>query len=104
MPSVVSDWSSLRGQHDRECRVPGVLTLTLTGLAADSTPAGGKNPNAGRALLAMASMSLGAAVGAFLIFHAGVSAALALVLPLLGSIAISACRSSSSSDAWTAGI
>src|SRR5712675_1522169 len=46
-----------------------VLTLTLTGLAADSTLAGGKSPRPGRRLVATASMLLGAAVGAFLLFH-----------------------------------
>jgi uncharacterized membrane protein YoaK (UPF0700 family) len=92
----------------RRLGVPGltttVLTTTLAGLAADSTLAGGKNPNARRPLLAMACMSLGAAVGALLIAHVGVSAILALVLVLLGLIAISSHRSSSSSDAWTKGI
>jgi uncharacterized membrane protein YoaK (UPF0700 family) len=48
-----------------------VLTLTLTGLAADSTLAGGKNPNPGRRLLATATMFLGAAIGALLIFMPG---------------------------------
>src|SRR5258708_7158871 len=60
-----------------------VLTLTLTGLAADSTPAGGTNPNPGRRLLATATMFLGAAIGAVLIFRVGIGAALPLPLPLL---------------------
>ena len=92
----------------RRLGVPGltttVLTTTLAGLAADSTLAGGKNSNARRPLLATASMSLGAAVGAFLILHVGISAILAVVLVLLGLIAISSYRLSSSSDAWTKGI
>ena len=69
-----------------------VLTLTLTGLAADSTPAGGTNPRAGRRLLATGAMFLGAAVGAFLVFHKGVGAVLALTLTLLGLNAIAAYR------------
>jgi len=80
-----------------------VLTLTLTGLAADSTPAGGANPNPGRRLLATATMFLGAAIGAFLIFHVGVSAVLALALALLLLNGIASYRLSSSSDAWTVG-
>jgi uncharacterized membrane protein YoaK (UPF0700 family) len=79
-----------------------VLTLTLTGLAADSTLAGGKNPNPGRRLLATAAMFSGAAVGAFLIFHVGVSAVLALVMALLLLTGIAAYAVSSSSGAWTA--
>jgi uncharacterized membrane protein YoaK (UPF0700 family) len=79
-----------------------VLTLTLTGLAADSPPAGGANPNPGRRLLATATMFLGALVGALLIFHVGVCAALALALALLVLNGIAAYRLSSSSETWTA--
>jgi uncharacterized membrane protein YoaK (UPF0700 family) len=62
-----------------------VLTLTLTGLAADSPLAGGHNAQPGRRLLAIATMFLGAAAGATLVSHAGVPAVLALVLALLVS-------------------
>jgi uncharacterized membrane protein YoaK (UPF0700 family) len=78
-----------------------VLTLTLTGIAADSTLAGGANPNPGRRLVATATMFLGAAIGAVLIFRVGVGAVLALALALLVSSGIVAYRQSSSSDAWT---
>ncbi len=46
-----------------------VLTLTLTGLAADSNLAGGNNPRVGRRLLATGAMFLGAGVGAFLVLR-----------------------------------
>jgi uncharacterized membrane protein YoaK (UPF0700 family) len=78
-----------------------VLTLTLTGVAADSTLAGGKNPNPRRRMAAIASMFLGAAFGTLLIFHVGASAVLALALALLALNAIAAFRLSSSTDAWT---
>jgi uncharacterized membrane protein YoaK (UPF0700 family) len=55
-----------------------VLTLTLTGLAADSTLAGGTSPRRNRRLLATGAMFLGAAVGAFLVLHVGAAAVLAL--------------------------
>jgi uncharacterized membrane protein YoaK (UPF0700 family) len=80
-----------------------VLTLTLTGLAADSPLAGGANSNPGRRLLATATMFLGALIGAFLIFHVGVSAVLALALALLILNGIAGYRLWSSQDAWTAG-
>jgi uncharacterized membrane protein YoaK (UPF0700 family) len=80
-----------------------VLTLTLTGLAADSPLAGGKNPNSARRLMATVTMFAGAAVGAVLIFQAGVSAALALALALLVFNGTVAFRLSSSSAAWTVG-
>jgi len=76
-----------------------VLTLTLTGLAADSTPAGGTNPRWARRLLATAAMLLGAAVGAFLVLHVGVAAALAFTVALLGLNAIAAYRAWSRSAA-----
>lgn len=80
-----------------------VLTLTLTGIAADSTLAGGKNLNPGRRMLATAVMFLGAAIGALLIFHVGISSALTLALALLVVNGVAAYRLSSSSDAWTVG-
>jgi uncharacterized membrane protein YoaK (UPF0700 family) len=80
-----------------------VLTLTLTGLAADSTLAGGANPHPGRRLAATLTMFAGAAVGALLVFKATVAAVLALAVVLLGVIAIAAWRASSSAAAWTAG-
>ena len=47
-----------------------VLTLTITGIAADSTLAGGSGSKAGRRLLAVATMGVGAFIGAALIRHA----------------------------------
>jgi uncharacterized membrane protein YoaK (UPF0700 family) len=44
-----------------------VLTLTLTGLAADSWLAGGHSPRAGRRLAAVGLMAAGALVGALLL-------------------------------------
>jgi uncharacterized membrane protein YoaK (UPF0700 family) len=48
-----------------------VLTMTLTGLAADSSLAGGSNPHAGRRTTAVLSMFVGALVGAALYLHVG---------------------------------
>ena len=47
-----------------------VLTLTITGIAADSTLAGGSGSKAGRRLLAIVTMLAGAFLGAALIRHA----------------------------------
>ena len=79
-----------------------VLTLTVTGLAADSRFAGGANPNFGRRILAIAAMVIGASVGALLILHVGVSAVLALAVALLLINAMAGYRLSSSTAAWTA--
>jgi uncharacterized membrane protein YoaK (UPF0700 family) len=80
-----------------------VLTLTLTGLAADSTLAGGKGPHPTRRLLATATMFVGAAVGALLVVHVGVVAVLALALALLVANGVAGCRLWSSTAVWTVG-
>jgi len=80
-----------------------VLTLTLTGLAADSQLAGGKSANAARRLTATLTMLVGSGVGAVLIFRVGVCAALAVALALLVLNGIATYRVSSSSDALTGG-
>lgn len=66
-----------------------VLTLTLTGLGADSIAAGGGNPNWGRRIGAILAIFLGAAIGAVLLFRFGVVAPLALAgaLILFGTVA-----------------
>jgi len=48
-----------------------VLTMTLTGLAADSSLAGGTNKGAGRRASAVAAMLIGAITGAALYLHIG---------------------------------
>jgi uncharacterized membrane protein YoaK (UPF0700 family) len=65
----------------RQLKIPDitttVLTLTITGLAADSRLAGGVNLNLGRRVLSVAMLAGGAALGALLVLRSG------LVLPLL---------------------
>jgi uncharacterized membrane protein YoaK (UPF0700 family) len=48
-----------------------VLTMTLTGLAADSPLAGGKSVRAGRRVTSVLAMLVGAVVGAALFLHVG---------------------------------
>jgi uncharacterized membrane protein YoaK (UPF0700 family) len=81
-----------------------VLTLTLTGLAADSSLAGGTNPRPARRLAAVVSMFLGAAAGALLVLQMGVLAALALTLGLLVLTGLACYRASSASAPWTVGV
>ncbi|HEX7821681.1 MAG TPA: YoaK family protein [Sphingobium sp.] len=66
-----------------------VLTLTLAGLGADSSVAGGANPNWRRRVAAVVAIFLGAAAGAWLLFHIGLAAPLAIAgtLVLFGTIA-----------------
>jgi uncharacterized membrane protein YoaK (UPF0700 family) len=77
----------------RQLKVPDltttVLTLTLTGLSADSKAAGGGNPNWRRRIGAVVAIFAGAVVGALLLLHAGLAAPLALagLLVLGGTVA-----------------
>jgi hypothetical protein len=72
----------------RQLKVPDltttVLTLTITGIAADHV--GGKTPNFARRIGAVLSIFAGAAVGALLLMHGG----LALPLALAGAIVLGA--------------
>lgn len=77
----------------RQLKVPDltttVLTLTLTGIAADSSLAGGTNPNWFRRVAAVAAIFLGAAIGALLVMQTGLTVPLVLagILVLIGTAA-----------------
>jgi uncharacterized membrane protein YoaK (UPF0700 family) len=79
-----------------------VLTLTLTGFAAESGLAGGTNPRLGRRTIATVSMFLGAAIGALVLLRIGTSAVLALSLALLLTVLAAAASHWRTTDAWTA--
>lgn len=77
----------------RQLKVPDltttVLTLTLTGIAADSHLAGGKSPNIGRRVASVAAILAGAWGGAVLVLHFGLALPLAVtgLLVMLGTLA-----------------
>lgn len=77
----------------RQLKVPDltttVLTLTLTGIAADSHLAGGRNPNIGRRLAAVVAILLGAVLGAVLVNRTGLAIPLAVagLTVLVGTLA-----------------
>ncbi|MFD8229866.1 YoaK family protein [Streptomyces massasporeus] len=77
-----------------------VLTLTLTGLAADSGPAGGAGPRPGRRLLSVLAMFLGALPGGLLVLHARLVAVLGLSLALLVVASLAAHRLSRATEPW----
>ncbi|MEU8579310.1 YoaK family protein [Streptomyces abikoensis] len=77
-----------------------VLTLTLTGLAADSTAAGGTAPRPGRRILSALAMLLGGLAGAALILHGRPATALALAALLLLATALTARRVSTPDAHW----
>ncbi|MEU6226369.1 YoaK family protein [Streptomyces sp. NPDC047042] len=78
-----------------------VLTLTLTGLAADSTVAGGAAPRPGRRVLSVLAMFLGALVGTLLLAHTELVHILLLALVLLVVTSVTARRLSAGAPEWT---
>ncbi|HXP56074.1 MAG TPA: YoaK family protein [Streptosporangiaceae bacterium] len=77
-----------------------VLTLTITGIAADSTLAGGQGSKAGRRLVSIAAMLAGALVGAVLIRHTEVFIPLAIALATIIAGALVSHWSGRSDAAW----
>ena len=65
-----------------------VLTLTLTGIAADSWLGGGTGARTARRVLAVAAMLLGALVGALFLLQVAPVAPLALAATLLALVAV----------------
>jgi uncharacterized membrane protein YoaK (UPF0700 family)/predicted GNAT family acetyltransferase len=78
-----------------------VLTMTLTGLAADSSLAGGDNRGAGRRTAAVTAMLAGAVVGAALYLHrgAGLPLLVAALVPAAAGLAFARSRGPAGFDA-----
>ena len=71
-----------------------VLTMTLTGIAADSALAGGRSSNLGRRTLSVGAMLLGALVGGLLVLKIDNAAPLALATGLLAIVSLFTYRAS----------
>lgn len=67
-----------------------VLTLTITGIAADSVLAGATGAKAGRRLTSVAAMLLGGLAGALLVLHAHVVYPLVIAAIILTAVAVTA--------------
>jgi uncharacterized membrane protein YoaK (UPF0700 family) len=85
--AVLAFGMGVRNSTIRRLAVPDltttVLTMTLTGLAADSPLAGGDSPHAGRRFAAVVAMVAGGFAGASVFLHSGVAATL-----LIGSAVV----------------
>ena len=67
-----------------------VLTLTITGIAADGPLAGATGAHVARRLISVAAMLVGALVGAVLVLHARIVYPLAIALFILAVVALAA--------------
>lgn len=97
--AVLAFAMGIRNSVIRRLAVPDmtttVLTMTLTGLAADSTLAGGSNPHPARRVAAVLAMLIGALVGASLLLHRGAALPLAISAGAAAATAIVAYASRS---------
>ena len=80
-----------------------VLTLTLTGLAADTGLVGGSGSKPGRRILAVSAMLLGALLGGLLVLHVSIALPLAVALALVASTGLAVHLLSRSRADWTRG-
>jgi uncharacterized membrane protein YoaK (UPF0700 family) len=78
-----------------------VLTLTVTGIAADSALGGGKGSKSGRRLISVAAMFVGALVGAVLLLHVHVALPLIIALAIVVLVAVVSHWTGRSNPAWT---
>ena len=80
-----------------------VLTLTIVGIGADSKLAGGPGSRAGRRLISVTSMFLGALIGASLVLRSSAVYALIFVFGVAIILAVVSLSLARSGGAWTAG-
>jgi uncharacterized membrane protein YoaK (UPF0700 family) len=78
-----------------------VLTLTVTGIGADSALGGGEGSKPGRRIVSVVAMFLGALAGAALILHVHVALPLVAAVVLVVAIAVVGHVAGRSDPAWT---
>jgi uncharacterized membrane protein YoaK (UPF0700 family) len=78
-----------------------VLTMTITGIGADSRIAGGSGSMAPRRLVSIVTLLVGAFVGALLVVHTSIFYPLVVVLGLVVIVALWSARAGSSNPQWT---
>jgi uncharacterized membrane protein YoaK (UPF0700 family) len=77
-----------------------VLTLTITGIAADSKLVGGQGSHAGRRLVSVVTMLAGAVIGAVLALHAHIIYPLLIAFVVIAAGAGTTRKLGSSDPAW----
>jgi uncharacterized membrane protein YoaK (UPF0700 family) len=78
-----------------------VLTMTVTGIGADSALGGGNGSKSGRRLIAIGAMFLGALIGALLVLHVRIVLPLAIGLAVTMLVALGSYVSGRSDPPWT---
>jgi len=102
---VLSLATGIQNASIRKLAVPDltttVLTMTVTGIGADSTLGGGKGSKSGRRLVAIAAMFVGALLGAALVLHVRIVVPLAIALVVIVLVAVASYESGKADPPWT---
>jgi uncharacterized membrane protein YoaK (UPF0700 family) len=102
---VLSLATGVQNASIRKLAVPDltttVLTMTVTGIGADSVLGGGKGSKSGRRLLAIAAMFVGALLGALLVLHVRIVLPLAIALAVIVLVAVASYRAGRTDPPWT---
>jgi uncharacterized membrane protein YoaK (UPF0700 family) len=102
---VLSVATGIQNSSIRKLAVPDltttVLTMTVTGIAADSALAGGRGSKSGRRLVAVAAMFIGAVVGALLVLHVGMVVPLAIAFVVIAFVALVSHEAGKTDPPWT---
>jgi uncharacterized membrane protein YoaK (UPF0700 family) len=102
---VLSLATGVQNASIRKLAVPDltttVLTMTVTGIGADSTIGGGTGSKSGRRLVAIAAMFLGALLGAVLVLHVRIVVPLAIALVVIVLVAVASYEAGKTDPPWT---
>jgi uncharacterized membrane protein YoaK (UPF0700 family) len=105
--AVLSVSMGIQNAAARSLAVPDitttVLTLTITGAAADSKSAGGDGSRSGRRLIVVLAMLVGALVGASLVIHFNIAYPLVIALCVIVAVATTAGVAGRSDALWVHG-
>jgi uncharacterized membrane protein YoaK (UPF0700 family) len=102
---VLSVATGIQNSSIRKLAVPDltttVLTMTVTGIGADSALGGGRGSKSGRRLVAVAAMLIGALMGALLVLHVGIVVPLAIALVVIALVALTSYEAGKADPPWT---
>jgi uncharacterized membrane protein YoaK (UPF0700 family) len=102
---VLSLATGVQNASIRKLAVPDltttVLTMTVTGIGADSALGGGKGSKSGRRIVAVAAMFAGALLGALLVLHARIVVPLAIAFVVIALVSVASYRAGRSDPPWT---
>jgi uncharacterized membrane protein YoaK (UPF0700 family) len=102
---VLSIATGVQNANIRKLAVPDltttVLTMTVTGIGADSVLAGGKGSKSGRRLIAIAAMFVGALLGAVLVLHVRIVVPLAIAVVVIACVAFASYHAGKADAPWT---